>query len=95
MIYTVTAIHRSERPHSRCFGYYLSKTDAFKAVEKNLSDLHEYLYQYAVIERNTQGIHGTSVVMAWFKWSESNQKGKWVKIEKPEWAEFTNWNGIG
>ena len=76
--------------HHRCFGFYNTHNEAAKAVEKNLGDMHECLYDYIVIEYIELGIHPTVEVEHWWRWVKKNKR--WEDgIEKPlEFRPTTN-----
>ena len=87
-MYFITAM--TEVPgDARCFGYYETEKDARRAVEKNLCDMHEYLYSYLVIEEVDSGIHQYAIEIQWYIW----QDGKWTETEKPKckhgWCNFS------
>lgn len=54
---------------SRCWGFFLSKKRAIKAVEENWTDMHENgYYPYVVIETYTEGLLSqTCNEYLWFK----------------------------
>jgi len=103
MIYLITSIfrdpHEFRKGHTRTFGYYKALLDAINAVENNYGDMQECLYNYIVIEELHEGIHSLVEKEYWYNWvgerSLSENSGKWVLCEKPDWAAGTiNW-GIG
>lgn len=57
----------------RTFGYYKELLEAEKALEENRLDMHEYLYDYAVIERIGEGVHADAKVMGWFKYNQDKK----------------------
>lgn len=58
---------------SRCFGYYVKEEDARIALKNNNCDMHETMYDYAVIEKVEEGIHPISDIVGWFQYnSEAN-----------------------
>ena len=102
-IYTVTSITKDGRD-SRCFGYYFSEVKARNAVTLNYGGLQECLYEYIVIERQTEGIHAIAEQIQWYHWvgpdelSDLLEEGRWEKCERPQEEGFVgicNWNGVG
>ena len=51
-------------------------------LNENVCDMHECLYEFAVIESIGQGIHSHAKEVAWFRWNEEKQG--FFEIEKPE-----------
>jgi hypothetical protein len=75
--------------YQRTFGYTQTFEEAEKKLNENYLDLHEYLYQYAVVEKIPAGIHQTAEKEVWFKWNE--EKGGFFQIDKPsEVLSFCN-----
>jgi hypothetical protein len=103
MIYLITSIFRDPRKFqygsTRTFGYFHDLDNAISAVENNYADMQERLYNYIVIEELSEGVHSFVEKEYWYNWvgerSLSENSGKWVLCEKPDWAAGTiNW-GIG
>lgn len=69
---------------TRCFGYKKTLTAAEHALNGNWGDMHEYLYEYAVVEKLGPYIHPDVEEEYWFKWDE--EKGGFFRIKKPEAA---------
>ena len=69
---------------SRTWGFYQSRDIALQAVRENWTDIHEGLYDYAVVEGYDEGIsYGHDPAESqWFKWDECEQA--YVEIEQPE-----------
>ena len=66
----------------RTFGYKETLEAAEKALNENWCDMREYLYEYAVVENFTPGIHPIAEEEYWFKWDE--QKMGFFRIDKPD-----------
>lgn len=68
----------------RTWGFYSDRDVAIKALHENWTDMHEGLYNYAVIEGYDEGIcHGHDPDEAqWFKWDKENEGYR--EIERPE-----------
>ena len=66
----------------RTFGYRETLELAEEALNLNMCDMHEYLYDYAVIEKLGPYIHPDVEEEIWFKWDDN--KHGFFRIEKPE-----------
>lgn len=100
-IYTLTGIEKMDPPNppekkipsfgdQRCFGYYCDLNSATRSAESNNGDIHEYLYDYLVIERYEEGIYPLAEEIAWYKWDENTEA--YIKIDKPELTNhLCNW----
>lgn len=71
--------------NSRCFGWHPSLKKAKETVENNYSDIHEYSYKYAVIEKVADGMRMGLERPGewWYEWEGSHEDGKYVAINKP------------
>ena len=69
---------------TRCFGYKETLEAAEKALNENMCDMHEYIYNYAVVEKLGPYIHPDVEEEYWFKWD--HDKGGFFRIEKPKAA---------
>ena len=69
----------------RTFGYYETFEDAVYAVNHNVCDLHEYLYEYCLIEELEPGIHPTCTKESrtLYKW-DTEKRGFFLVPEPPE-----------
>jgi hypothetical protein len=56
---------------SRCFGYYEDLETAETAVKGNWCDIHEYTYEYALIEKIEPGIHSIANERKCYKWNDN------------------------
>lgn len=88
-MYFITCMTRCEKVNgwfyggtTRCFGYRETLEDAEEALNENMCDMHEYLYEYAVVEKLGPYIHPYVEEEYWFKWDED--RGGFFRIEKPE-----------
>ena len=78
----------------RSFGFRYSFEEAEETLNKNVCDMHETIYHYAVVEELGPYIHPTPESEIWFKWY-SKRKG-FFRIEKPEATNgFCNFGEIG
>lgn len=85
-IYTITTlksvlnnnIENFESSESRTIGYYNDFSSAEKVVLNNSFDIHEYYYDYVVIEEIQEGVYRSFCKnSSWYKWLN----GKYEKIE--------------
>lgn len=67
---------------SRVFGYKETFEEAEEALNKNVCDMWEYLYDYAVVEEIGPGIH-PDVANRWF-FKYDREKDGFFRIEEPE-----------
>ena len=67
---------------TRCWGFYSNKEDALNALHKNITDLWEYCYDYAVLEEYHEGISNHTLNRQFFKYDMD--KDGYVEIEEPE-----------
>ena len=66
----------------RTWGYYPEYEWAAEALHKNVTDMHEGCYNYAVIEKIDWGICAICEKSQWFKWDK--EKRGYFEIEEPE-----------
>ena len=103
-IYTVTAVKKGSHDNWgaddwRCFGWYADYETTEESVINNETDICEFYYNYAVIEKAYEGLYGTSHSVfeehgqVWFKFNE--KAGKYEHVETPEWAKNRFGWGIG
>jgi hypothetical protein len=72
----------------RTIGWYGDLISAKATVENNFCDIHETVYEYAIIEEVHAGLYPDIQVEVWFQW----KNGKYVEIPKPEEIkDFCNW----
>ena len=75
---------------TRTWGYYEEKEVALRAVRENWTDMWEYWYEYAVVEKLGAGISPHCEEIYWFKFDiEARQ---YVEIDAPTghdcWGNF-------
>lgn len=63
----------------RTFGYYDTRSVAIRAVKLNNCDIHECLYDYAVIEYIPDGLYNVAEERIFFKWNEKLYGYKEIK----------------
>ena len=89
-MFLITCLERIERNDRRflicgtrrTFGYFPTLEEAESALNNNLCDMHEYLYDYALIEEIHYGIHPDVQQEFWFQWDF--EKRGFFRIEKPK-----------
>lgn len=89
-IFTITTVDlRALPPYGgktnhdpRCVGYFFNLDDAIKIVEGNYGDIHEYSFDYAVIEEFGEGLYPHPKSEHWFKFDKN--KREYVSCDKPE-----------
>ena len=64
------------------WGYYWNREEAIDAVHRNVTDMHETIYPYAIIERLEPGLFPGPKEREWFGWDE--EKDGFYEIETPE-----------
>ncbi len=72
----------------RTFGYYNDRDVAIRMVELNNLDIHECLYDYAVIEHITEGLYNLAEERIFFKW---NDDARAFEIIEPIVDHFGNY----
>ena len=65
-------------------GYFNDLESAIDAVYRNVTDIHETIYPYAVIEELEPGLFPIPKKRLWFAWSE--EKWGFYETEKPDFA---------
>lgn len=72
------------------WGYYWNKEEAIDAVNRNVTDMHETIYPYAIIERLEPGLFPVPKEREWFGWDED--KDGFYEIETPECNKYFPYN---
>jgi len=70
---------------SRCWGFYPNLSQAKNAVENNITDLWETIYDYAVIEIIRPGIAYPAEIVQWYKYRIGSKK--YEPVNEPKWAK--------
>ena len=78
---------------TRCWAFYSDKEKAIQSLHENRTDMHEYFYDYAVIEEYEEGICNDTGERQWFKWDEEHQG--YFEIEEPEGVKYICCFAIG
>ena len=63
------------------WGYYWRREDAVRAVHRNVTDMHETIYPYAIIERLEPGLFPAPKERKWYDRNEG--KGGYCESEVP------------
>lgn len=66
---------------TRTWGFYSDVNDAINALHNNKTDMHEYFYDYAIIEEYDEGICNGTSRYQWFKWD--NERNGYFEIDEP------------
>lgn len=67
----------------RTWGFYAEREIAVKALHENWTDMHEYCYDYAVLEKFDAGIsHYVFGSSQWFKFDDESEG--YFEVEEPE-----------
>lgn len=69
----------------RTFGYYKTFEDCDESLKCNACDMHEYLYNFAVVEKIEEGIHPLALERWWYKYDK--EKGGFFPMEEPEFMK--------
>lgn len=89
-MYFLTTINK-DGESSRCVGYFETLEQAEEIISKNICDIFEYFYDYAVIENIPTGIYKYDCSPKWYKWNL--EKNCYEKTEKPEFANgYVGWS---
>ena len=68
----------------RTFGYYPHKERAIECLHNNNLDIHEDMYDYAVVEKIPMGLYPLADERIFFKWDE--EKRGFFEIDGTEFA---------
>ena len=78
---------------ARTVGYYFTYDDARDAVVNNYGDIHETIYNYALIEKVAPGIYNGATADSRSLFSYNKEKKTYDPVEEP--AFLSNFYGIG
>ena len=83
-IYTITMFENFDitKNYTRCVGFFLDLEEAKKAVKNNQCDINECCYNYAVIEKISEGIYSPNYDRWFYEYDLSNNQ--YVEMEEPE-----------
>ena len=68
------------------WGYYWNRDEAVDAAHRNMTDMHEALYLYAIIEQLQPGLFPVPRERMWFSWDE--EKGEYCESEVPSCVDW-------
>lgn len=79
-IFLITVIQKIQRSSNhipdlgdtRCLGWYSNLDEAKFAVENNFNDMHEDLYEYAVIEEMNPGLKIPEKSRIFYQWKNNS-----------------------
>lgn len=78
---------------SRCVGYFKTFEEAEKVLNMNLGDIYEYYYNYAVIEKMTDGLYPRDLDFKCYKFNP--KKNGFFSCTRPTALDNTCSFGIG
>lgn len=78
---------------TRTWGFYSDVNDAINALHNNKADMHEYFYDYAIIEEYNEGICNDTSHYQWFKWDD--ERDGYFEIDEPRCVSRMCCFGIG
>ena len=86
-ITTIDVIEKENKAFTwRTPGFRYSLEEAKEVVEKNICDIFEYCYEYAVIEEFEPYLYPERKNVWWYKWD--NEKEKYCPIENNDAIEI-------
>ena len=103
-IFVVTTVElRSNAPvrdapmarDTRTVGFYFDNADALACIENNWGDIHEGMYNYAIIEETVEGLYPDVHMFQWFEWVGDNEEGNYIPCCIPHGQENIRGYGIG
>lgn len=77
----------------RTWGFYSDVNRAISALHNNETDMHEYFYDYAIIEEYDEGICNDMSNYQWFKWDD--ERDGYFEIDEPSCVSRMCCFGIG
>ncbi len=80
---------------TRCVGFFEEYEEAKRAVCKNLYDIHEGIYDYAVIEAIQSGLYQVDSNPKWFQAYACDKGICYREIERPDFAKYSVGLAIG
>ena len=55
------------------WGYFWTKESAVDSVHRNMTDMHETIYPYAIVEKLEPGLFPVPKERVWFGWDEDKE----------------------
>lgn len=68
--------------YDRTWGYYANKDDAIFALNNNITDMRETMYEYALLEEISEGICGNCKSRIFFKYD--HEKNGYFEYPEPK-----------
>ena len=78
---------------TRLPGYFTDLDEARDVVKNNIGDIWETVYDYACIEKVSEGLYGTKDFCEWYKYNADT--GCYEKIDTPKFEEHICGRTIG
>lgn len=78
----------AQNHEERCFGYYIEKEDAEEALRLNSCDMHETMYDYAVIEKVEPGIHPYAEITGWFQYNDEKNSYEPIEVGRTGFCNY-------
>ena len=74
-MYSVSAREENDckKLYSAAWGYFWDKESAVDTLHRNMSDMHETIFPYAIIERLEPGLLPIQKEREWFGWNEEKE----------------------
>lgn len=69
----------------RTWGYYTEKETAVRALHENWTDMREYVYDIALLEKLGPGISPDCEERQWFKFDK--ERGGYFEMEEPDFIK--------
>lgn len=89
-MFFISTLNENDEYGSRCVGFTNNLKDAFVIVLRNVNDIHEQTYKYAVIEEiNEPGLYPDVESEKWFEWTGDKY---YPLIDKPK--QFKNYGNF-
>ena len=66
----------------RCLGFFKDRQSAVDALHKNSTDMYEFCYDYAVLEKYYEGLSGYGRESQFFKFDQ--EKGGYFETDEPD-----------
>ena len=83
-MYFITTVDSKDQDR-RCVGYVKTFEEAEEIVTKNVCDIWETCYDYAVIENIQEGLYQYDFHPTWYKWHKL--ANGYIKSEPPSFAK--------
>jgi len=88
---TIESLPPNRNIIKRTFGFYNAYHGAYKAIQDNIGNMRECLYDYLVLEYIEEGIHPAVHMTDWWQWSNSHNDWYFIGNSPEEFKGITNW----